>query len=373
MYEEAGPTGKASGELIIPKKTRDACTPLPTECGHSDYLGMDSSLRVRQPHREGLVKVYDLSTYQVVHTLTYPAPIVKLGISNDDKILAVAMTDGLLSVQHRLSEKDIMPKAKASKHMSFRYLIGRGSCEDSPTVEVKEEVKKKLPRYDQCLRTFQHKKALQILLRNHYFVQRHPEVIVSFLKECIRRQALERALSEHDDEYLCVLIKFICRNIGSAAFTSVLIDTTNDLLDIYGEKLIGMHPKTIQTFRRLKSIVNQESCQLKQMTSLMGTLELVMSMSSTSKSSDPAKNLYSSESLAEDWCSSDSMTVDGISKSSIYGPNTSQASDILTKLLLEDDDSGGNENDNATTVEQTISTNLITSDKTRKRKIMNTN
>lgn len=47
------------------------------------------------------IKIYDLGNYEVVHTLTYPAPILSFAISPDDNCLAVGMTSGLFSMQRR--------------------------------------------------------------------------------------------------------------------------------------------------------------------------------------------------------------------------------------------------------------------------------
>lgn len=151
------------------------------------------------------MKIYDVATYEVVHTLDYPAPVLAMGVSvsvpggllciecveakmgllfqPDDSVIAVGMTDGLLSTQHRKPESDSAPKVIKRRQMSYRYTIGKGaeyvpvricflfwlSGQESASwfqsdVVRKETKAEQLPRYDQFLRTFQHSRALDTVL-----------------------------------------------------------------------------------------------------------------------------------------------------------------------------------------------------------------
>lgn len=221
------------------------------------------------------VKVYDLVDYRVVHTMVYPAPIVKLGISKDDQVLAVAMTDGLLSVQHRQPEKQLNSKPKCSKFMSQQYVIGRGSYDSPADVTVVEEHKTRLAQYDIYMRTFQYKKALDCVLKNPYFLK-HPEVVASLFKEFIRRKALEKALHDRPDQDLYPVLKYVIKNFGKVQYSSLMMDVTNVLFDHYGPLLDGMDPRTVELFRRLRSVVDHKATELRLVASLMGALELVL-------------------------------------------------------------------------------------------------
>ena len=47
------------------------------------------------------VKVYDVSTFQVVHTIDYPNSVLSLGISRNDDTLVAGLVDGLISVSRK--------------------------------------------------------------------------------------------------------------------------------------------------------------------------------------------------------------------------------------------------------------------------------
>jgi len=108
-----------------------------------------------------------------------------------------------------------------------------------------------LSEYDAHLRKFEHKKALDVFLKRVYtteminvskipyvvlyfvlnstFFQKtllkitvtlylqdkmmgtHPEIFVSFLKELVRRRALEKALAGRDENSLYIIVKFVAR------------------------------------------------------------------------------------------------------------------------------------------------------------------
>merc|ERR1711976_707692 len=73
------------------------------------------------------VKIYDVSTYQVVNTLDFPSAILSLAIAPDDSLVTVGMVDGLLSIQKRGQEvKDEEQAARAKsrkKKAAYQYSL----------------------------------------------------------------------------------------------------------------------------------------------------------------------------------------------------------------------------------------------------------
>lgn len=65
-----------------------------------------SSRRVITGGLDGHVKVYNTTSWQVVHGIKYPSPILSLAISPEEKHLAVGMVNGLISIRTRTSGKD---------------------------------------------------------------------------------------------------------------------------------------------------------------------------------------------------------------------------------------------------------------------------
>lgn len=62
--------------------------------------------RVLTAGLDGHVKIYDPTNWKVVHGIKYPSPVLSIGVSQDEKHLAVGMVGGLLSVRTRSSGKE---------------------------------------------------------------------------------------------------------------------------------------------------------------------------------------------------------------------------------------------------------------------------
>jgi U3 small nucleolar RNA-associated protein 15 len=150
-----------------------------------------------------LVKLYDVSTYKVVHTMRYPAPILCLAVSvcrlhilncalavdneslqPDETHIAAGMSDGTLSVRRRqskASEADQLFSAAALKSGAFESFLG-GALPNIGEGRVKEKRKvkatpdlnefrvesrrtKRLREYDRLLKGFKYSAALDSVLR----------------------------------------------------------------------------------------------------------------------------------------------------------------------------------------------------------------
>jgi len=59
------------------------------------------------------VKIFDVSTFKVVHTLDFPNSILSLGVSQDDSTVAAGLVDGVIAVQRRM--EDTQPKKSHQK------------------------------------------------------------------------------------------------------------------------------------------------------------------------------------------------------------------------------------------------------------------
>ena len=81
------------------------------------------------------VKVHDLGSFSVAHSIKYPSPILSMGISvlkefacqeikiqkEDAALLAVGMVDGLLSIRQRVvTSKDAYASQQRKKRMPMR-------------------------------------------------------------------------------------------------------------------------------------------------------------------------------------------------------------------------------------------------------------
>lgn len=140
-----------------------------------------------------MVKVYDVSTYRVVHTMRYSAPVLCLAMSvsvhyklhcrslnrlqPDDTHIAAGMTDGTLSIRRRNTSNEeaaaFTARKQAAKGGDFETLmdtigderiaskgIASESQKDPTEIRVQAFRPKRLPQYDQLMKKFRYGEAL---------------------------------------------------------------------------------------------------------------------------------------------------------------------------------------------------------------------
>jgi len=219
------------------------------------------------------VKVYDVTSYKVVHTLSYAAPVLGVAVSPDDNMLAVGMGgQGGLSIQRRRPNKPEYRK----RTIPVDTGLSKTAYEQSDLIVKSDEQEGNLKRYDHLLKNFQHSKALTCLLQSTYWSERRPEVVVSFLKELGRRGALETALAGRDHSSLRPLLKFLRKNLNKQRFVKILLGTTHVLLRLYQSKWNELHPKVREEFEKLSKQVDLEIEQEKMMNQIVGAVDLVI-------------------------------------------------------------------------------------------------
>ena len=106
------------------------------------------------------VKIYDISTFKVVHTLDYPNAVLSLAASKNDETVVAGMVDGLVSIQRR--DEEIKPTKTERKMASYKYISRRNINKIDDVVS--ERVKEQQAKYDVCFRKFQFSKALDCVL-----------------------------------------------------------------------------------------------------------------------------------------------------------------------------------------------------------------
>ncbi|EKM80085.1 hypothetical protein AGABI1DRAFT_106361, partial [Agaricus bisporus var. burnettii JB137-S8] len=126
-----------------------------------------------------MVKVYDVGSYEVVHTMRYPAPVLCLAISPDETHIVGGMSDGTLSVRRRQpkkSEENIGTLGSGDLLLLGEQLagIGQGRLKDKSKPKAKgdpnelvveQRRRRRLKDYDRLLKTFKYSAALDAVLR----------------------------------------------------------------------------------------------------------------------------------------------------------------------------------------------------------------
>ncbi|GLV44106.1 uncharacterized protein CBL_12598 [Carabus blaptoides fortunei] len=117
------------------------------------------------------VKIYDIATFKVVHTLDFPNAVLSLAASKNDDTIVAGMVDGLVSIQRR--ELEMKPTKNERKMVSYKYI-----SHTMPTVNevIPDKVRETQAKYDTCFRKFQFTKALDTVMIP-YTINKNPTVV----------------------------------------------------------------------------------------------------------------------------------------------------------------------------------------------------
>ncbi|KAF8736471.1 hypothetical protein AX14_000268 [Amanita brunnescens Koide BX004] len=240
-----------------------------------------------------LVKVYDVSTYKVVHTMRYPAPLLSLAISPDETHIAAGMADGTLSVRFR------RPKAMelvglGSAHAtavsgmlnpSFQG-VGRGTIReksrprptgDADEFRVESRRTKRLKDYDKLLKGFKYSAALDAVLRK----QVPPTTTFSLIQELIHRDGLRSALAGRDDVLLEPILRLLVKYVSDSRFGQLVCDITTLVLDMYGA-VLAQSPVIDSLFLQLRRKVAAEIRFQKELVKIKGALHMILASTNPS-------------------------------------------------------------------------------------------
>ncbi|KIY49253.1 WD40 repeat-like protein [Fistulina hepatica ATCC 64428] len=240
-----------------------------------------------------MVKVYDVSTYKVVHHMRYPAPILCLAVSPDDTHIAAGMSDGTLSVRRR--------QPKASENAGDGPSLNAGNYESLlggyiPTVgqgHVRSKVKskplgdvnefrverrrtKRLRDYDKLLKSFKYSAALDAVLQK----QVPPTTTFSVIQELIHRDGLRTAISGRDDVLLEPILRLLLKHVTDPRFGEMVCDLASVVIDMY-TPILGQSPLIDTLFVRLRKKVAAELRFQKEVLKVKGALDMLFASAMT--------------------------------------------------------------------------------------------
>ncbi|XP_017478692.1 PREDICTED: U3 small nucleolar RNA-associated protein 15 homolog [Rhagoletis zephyria] len=84
------------------------------------------------------VKIYDVATYQTVHTLDFPNAVLSLGVAPGDQTVVAGMVDGLISIQNMEIDrnKEAKPKRNANKQRRLTSMKVDHNIRDEKTPKL---------------------------------------------------------------------------------------------------------------------------------------------------------------------------------------------------------------------------------------------
>lgn len=239
------------------------------------------------------VKIYNTTTYTVVHSIPFSASVQAIALSPDERNLVVGMVDGKVAIHSRpLGAKGSAPKDELFEHHggylfkpkpkpNWQRVIGTAPSEQDLRIEKQRQ--KRLKKYDHNLGKFRYHKALDTVLAN-YKENKEKEsqearlVVITMLEELYRRNGLRIALHGRTDVQLRPLLLFISETILDPRYTTVLSSVIEVTMEIYAGVLTqSALCDTILTaiLKRLKLHLRS----LREMTLVDGMLDCIMNAS----------------------------------------------------------------------------------------------
>ncbi|EPQ59415.1 WD40 repeat-like protein, partial [Gloeophyllum trabeum ATCC 11539] len=256
-------------------------------------LAFDSNAsRLLSGGLDHMVKVYDVSSYKVVHTMRYPAPVLCVAISPDETHIAAGMSDGTLSVRRRQPKAseaatDDPFSAAALQSGTFESFLGgslpaigegrvKSKVKSKPVGDVDElkvesRRKKRLREYDRLLKGFKYSAALDSVLRKNV----PPTTAFALIQELIHRDGLRTALSGRDDVLLEPVLRLLLKNVSDPRFGEMACDVAGLVIEMYGA-VLGQSPLIDSLFLRLRKKVAQELQFQKELLKTKGALDMVL-------------------------------------------------------------------------------------------------
>nr|SVE76999.1 EOG090X05X9 [Daphnia lumholtzi]SVE77597.1 EOG090X05X9 [Daphnia lumholtzi]SVE78225.1 EOG090X05X9 [Daphnia lumholtzi]SVE78854.1 EOG090X05X9 [Daphnia lumholtzi] len=237
-------------------------------------------------------KIYDVQSYQVVHTLDFPSPVLSLGITPDDFTVVAGMANGLISMQHRQTQAEARAlnpkqslKVQKKSQTAYRFRLNADfrsvNRTFNPATDVEVATKTDtnfVSRYDMFLRKFQYSKALDTVL-TPYIRKKKPAITVGVMHELIRRNGLKSALAGRDDSSLSSILTFLARNINDPSHANILTQVANTLLEIYESS--SLTPQSEKLFLQLQEHVNREVEYVKHLMEIEGMLHILLASTTT--------------------------------------------------------------------------------------------
>lgn len=224
------------------------------------------------------VKIYDITNFNVVHTIDYPNAVLSMAISANDEVLAVGMVDGVISLRKR----DQVQKTSDKKVNSYKFAPDHVDEEmikpvqETPTPRKKGKTKVGQSEYEYRLRKLEYTHALKEVLKP-YVRTKSPENTLSLLHELLRRQTIHSAISGLDSKFIGHLLKFCIDNIGISRYTRTVIDTANAFVDVFDTQVKTFEDSNIVLYKRLAKQINNEVEVCKRVCEIEGYLGLLLS------------------------------------------------------------------------------------------------
>lgn len=270
---------------------------LSVDSGANFTAAQGGGVRLFSSGLDHLVKVYDpAQDYRVMHTMRYPAPVLSLAVSPDESHIVAGMADGTLCIRKRELKASEL-ETREWRRAAFRTGAYEHFYDGAPNMgsigparasaatradelSVESTRRQRLKRYDQLLKAFRYRDALDASLQHGV----PAAVTFALIMELIRRSpsgqadGLRRAVAGRDDVTLEPLLRFLLRHATNPQYTHLVCDTLNVVIDTYAA-VLGQSPIIDDLFGRIWAKLGEEMRLQTQLFQVNGALEMILARS----------------------------------------------------------------------------------------------
>lgn len=267
-------------------------------------LALDSNAsRLLSAGLDGHVKVYSLSSLEVVHGMKFAAPILSLGLSADSRKMVVGFVDGNLMIRNNKKTPRAIPTGAPGASAILapteasvlrpeltiadmidrslsqsRHHKGAGQVHEfQNTIIAETERGIHLQPFEKFLKKFSYQKALDSALET-----KDPVIVITLIEELCRRNGLTIALSGRDETSLEPLLSFTAKYISHARYNDLVIQVAHRLVDMYS-CVVGQSDRIDELFMKLHHHVTSEMTFQKDVKRVIGAVDCIINVATMPK------------------------------------------------------------------------------------------
>ncbi|CAJ0962725.1 unnamed protein product, partial [Mesorhabditis belari] len=253
------------------------------------------------------INVVRIADFSISYSFSVAAPVLALGMSPNDETMAIGMGN-LLSLYRRVPERQNIVSLDTSDKKSIvqsnaptATIQMKGTAKENIELTAKAPDRLFLSKFDQLLKAFKHHDLVSVLFSNKS-IWDDAGLVVGKLRVIAYRGALKAAFAGHKPVRQIVICKFLSRNLFLEPYFDTLIVVAEAVFEVFSTE--DLDEKVIFQLNRLKDAVQRELTVQKQISQMMGGLELVLSSSRIGQKMNTQKTSENLEVFGEPMISS---------------------------------------------------------------------
>ena len=259
-----------------------------------DIVGSETALSSKAPRMitgslDGFVKIHELDTFTVTHSIKYPGPVMTCSLSPDANCLAVGMANKVLSVRRRTKPRQggdeyngyqgvrskrkgfTMKKPRRLDAGHWRYFIrGQNTKAAADATKILRQRRIHLAVHDRMLKQFRYGDALDAAVNLG-----RTEVVAAVIEEIGRRGGLQKALANRDGDSLIPILVYVEKNIAKPRHTAQMVNIVNRVIDLYGGD-VGASPAVDKALRRIQERIKAQLKLQEVLVQLQGMAQMIL-------------------------------------------------------------------------------------------------